>query len=234
MKAVTDIPNSLCVSFEYSLSTGRLSNYIQEINANIYADIFSDDMFCERKLIGKHSLKMILLDQALENGLDTLELFDSDSYVLRIGEMIFDFDFDCIKDDLANELTEYGFDNLNICIMERLNILPEYRGLGIGKLALKDAYHQFSRACGLFVMQPYPLQLELPRVHERDEFEMRMSYDQLDQDRHRAFKSLNKYYKSCGFITTKCCKDLMFLVPQNSNEKLDKIALKYFIDLPSE
>ena len=120
--------------------------------------------------------------------------------------------------------------NPNICIFERMTILPEYRGLGIGAKFVKDRYNFFSSACGLIVMQPYPLQLEAVGPDGRtNEFERMMNYDKMEQNIRKATKSLKDYYKSIGYISVKGYKDLMFLVPGLRNIKLESINMNEMI-----
>ncbi|MBO4805819.1 MAG: hypothetical protein J5554_07235 [Paludibacteraceae bacterium] len=195
----------------------------------IFVDIVkTDDSGNDIQIIGKASIKIMLLSQALDDNFDIFQIFDSDSYTMRIGEEIYDFDLRNIKEDLQRKL--FGDDimiNPNICIFERMMILPEYRGLGIGAKFVKDRFHYFSTACGLIVMQPFPLQFEPSHTLERDnEFESKMGYDKMEHDSLKAMKSLKDYYKKIGYITVRGYKDLMFLIPNVKNDKLDAIDLE--------
>ena len=132
--------------------------YVQKIFVDI---VKTDDSGNDVQIIGKASIKIILVAQALDDGYDIYDVFDTDSYTMRIGDEIYDFENDDIKEDLGRQL--FGDDymaNPNICIFERLTILPEYRGLGIAAKFIKDNFFFFNTACGLIVMQPFPLQFE--------------------------------------------------------------------------
>lgn len=201
------------------------NRYIQDIAVEI---IKTNECGSTPVLIGKGKVKILLLSQAMNDHYDIFEIFDTESYTMRIGNMIYDFDNYEIKEDLQRKL--FGDDimfNPNICIFERMMILPEYRGLGIGAKFVKDRFHYFSTACGLIVMQPFPLQLESSHALGRDnEFESKMGYDEMEHDSRKAMKSLKNYYKRIGYITVRGYKDLMFLIPNVKNDKLDAIDLE--------
>ena len=175
----------------------------------------------------------MLLSQALDDNFDIFQIFDSDSYTMRIGEEIYDFDNGDIKEDLQRKL--FGDDfmcNPNICIFERLTILPEYRGLGIAAKFIKDNFFFFNTAWGLIVMQPFPLQFEAEGTLAKcSDFERWMGYDQMEKDENKARKSLINFYKKVGFISVKGYDELLFLLPGFKNKKLDTIDLNESIAL---
>ncbi len=227
MKKTND-KQHLDISFQYIFHScvGDIEGmrYVQDISADILGRYEDDD---KDFVIGKASIKIILIAQAIDDGYDIFEIFDSDSYTIRIGEEIFDFDNDEIKEDLRQALFGHDFMvNPNICIFERLTILPEYRGLGIAPKFIKDNYFFFSSTCGLIVMQPFPLQFEAENTLSKcSDFERQMGYEKMGQNEKKAKKSLIDFYKKVGFITAKGYNDLMFLVPAFKNEKLDAIDL---------
>ena len=201
--------------------------YITSIQ-NIFVDIVkTDDSGNDVQIIGKASIKIMLLSQALDDNFDIFQIFDSDSYTMRIGDEIYDFNNGDIKEDLQRKL--FGDDfmvNPNICIFERLTILPEYRGLGIATKFIKDNFFFFNTACGLIVMQPFPLQFEAENtIAKCSDFERQMEYDQMEKDEKKARKSLINFYKKVGFISVKGYDNLMFLLPGFKNKKLDAIDL---------
>ena len=205
--------------------------YVQKIFVDI---VKTDDSGNDVQIIGKASIKIILVAQALDDGYDIYDVFDTDSYTMRIGDEIYDFENDDIKEDLGRQL--FGDDymaNPNICIFERLTILPEYRGLGIAAKFIKDNFFFFNTACGLIVMQPFPLQFEAEGTHAKcSDFERQMEYDQMEKDENKARKSLINFYKKVGFLSVKGYDDLMFLLPEFKNKKLDAIDLNESICLP--
>ena len=223
------------IEFRYQFCSflGQLEGerYIQEIFVDI---VKTDDSGKDVQIIGKASIKIMLLSQALDDNFDIFQIFHSDSYTMRVGEEIYDFRYGDIKEDLRRKL--FGDDymtNPNICIFERLTILPEYRGLGIAAKFIKDNFFFFNTACGLIVMQPFPLQFEAEGTLAKcSDFERQMEYDQMEKDENKARKSLINFYKKVGFISVKGYDDLMFLLPGFKNKKLNAIDLNESIYLP--
>lgn len=216
--------------YEFDSCIGEIegNRYVQDIRVSI---IKTDEFGNNPIVIGKGNIKLLLLEQAMHDHYDIFEIFDMCEYTMRIGGMIYDFDNCEIKEDLQKKL--FGDElmlNPNICIFERMTILPECRGLGIGAKFVKDRYNFFSSACGLIVMQPFPLQLEaVGSGGRRDEFERNMKFEEMEQNSRKATKSLKDYYKRIGYISVKGYKDLMFLVPGFRNKKLDAIDMSEMI-----
>ncbi|MCQ2960390.1 MAG: hypothetical protein MJ198_09430 [Bacteroidales bacterium] len=212
--------DELYVMFKYSFESSPISGdplyYIRTMKVEII-DTETNE------IVGKAELKLLLISAAINDGVDLFAVFDSDSYVSRIGDQIFDYEEQELKRDLQKQFWEYGIGNVDICILERLTILPQYRGRGIALQLIRDNYRQLSNSCGLFVMQPYPLQFEsVVKMDQVDVWGKQMEYDKMEQDEKKAFSQLKRFYKSCGFLTDKGYPDLMFLAPSKRNDILDK------------
>ena len=50
--------------------------------------------------------------------------------------------------------------NFNLLILDRVEILPKYRGGGVGLLVLTTVIERFGAGAGVVGMKPFPLQLE--------------------------------------------------------------------------
>ena len=133
----------LNIKFKYEFESfiGEMegNRYIQNIKASI---IKTDENGNEEKIIGKGDIKLLLLAQAMNDHYSIFEIFDTYEYTMRIGSMIYDFENDELKEDLQKKLFGDEFvENPNICIFERMTILPKYRGYGIGKRFVKDRFN---------------------------------------------------------------------------------------------
>ena len=232
MENICDKDFGIKFRYQFSSFLGPMEGdrYVQKILVDI---IKIDESGKEVQIIGKADIKILLLSQAFDNNYDIFQIFDSDSYTMRIGEKIYDFCNGDINEDLQKKL--FGDDfmpNPNICIFERLTILPKYRGLGIAAKFIKDNFFFFSTTCGLIVMQPFPLQFESEGTSAKSsEFERQMEYEQMEKDEKKARKSLINFYKKVGFISVKGYDDLMFLLPGFENINLDAIDLDESITL---
>lgn len=224
----------LFLSFKYSFSsgTGELEGYryIQNVFIEIYAsDIEDDDE--EEVLIGKSRLKLILVNQAIEDDFSLPQLFDTDPDLFFIGDRVFDLE----KGEFHNTILENYqecFMNPNICVLDRLVLIPEYRGYGISKKVIKDTIFHFSTSCGLFVIQPFPLQFEGEHCIGEDTWEDKNWYKGLEKNEKKAFKQLTAYYQKLGFEKIKDFEGLLFYCPFYLNKKLKKVDLSELTVIP--
>jgi GNAT superfamily N-acetyltransferase len=125
--------------------------------------------------------------------------FDYSATTLRFWDELFEPDGD-FKDKVAKRINAIGVWNPNILILERLLILPRYRGHGYGLAALAGIIEAFRTGVGVVAMQPYPLQFEAPpiREDERAEFE-RYGLGDFKSSLPASRARLRKYYGRLGF-----------------------------------
>lgn len=86
----------------------------------------------------------------------------------------------------------------NILIIDRLEVLPKYRGMGLGKTMIEDAIKLFSNKTDIVALKAFPLQLEA-EPNDMSTWQKLMKFDRLEQDSKKAIKQLRQFYKSLGF-----------------------------------
>ena len=89
-----------------------------------------------------------------------------------------------------------------LLILDRLEILPPFRGKGLGPAVIQTLIRSMGGGAGLVALKPFPLQLEGPSTRSLrvDTFRQQMGYEQMSQDARKATKSLKAYYASMGFV----------------------------------
>ncbi len=211
-------------SFKYEFNSGtgpvEAHRFLREFNMEIIADI--DDM--PNRSAGKVRFIIVYIDKAINEGYDLHEIFDSTEYTFRHGQDFFDFETGEVKEDIMEHFN-YDLSASNICILENIEILPEFRGHKLAAKATKDIIFHFGAACSLFVIQPYPLQFEA-RIGEETDWQKSLNLNEFPTNKAEAFKQLTNYYKSFGFEKIKGYKDLLFYNPILSNKKMDAINLE--------
>ena len=70
-----------------------------------------------------------------------------------------------IAHDFSDQLTsaiEDGCEYIsrNLLVIDRLEVLPEYRGCGLARVMLEDAIRLFSRRIDIVALKAFPLQFE--------------------------------------------------------------------------
>ena len=122
--------------------------------------------------------------------------------------------------------------SLNIGVLDRLVLIPEYRGYGISQKGIKDTIFHFMTACGLFVIHPFPLQFEGEHCMGEDTWEDKNWYKGLEKNEKKAFSKLTSYFQKLGFEKIKGMNDLLFYCPFFVNKKLDEIDLNELTVIP--
>ncbi len=206
-----------CPDAERHLDPGY---FIKDISMNIFKEADLEDDASEELLIGKAGFKVIYADQAINAGVYLSDVFDCYEYSFRHGQEIIDFSAGEIKGDIQ-EFFDYGVISSNICIIQEIAILPEYRGHKIAVKAVRDIIFNYSQVCNLFVIQPFPMQFE-KGIAEGDEWVNRLNLDKFTSPKETAFQKLRDYYlKYMGFQQIPGYKNLLFYCSSFKNERLD-------------
>ena len=143
----------------------------------------------------------------------------------ELGGLLFDYDTNSFKKEWQEKIDE-SF-NSNILYLDRIEILPEYRGKGYGKLITKDILLRLNSSYGIAILKAFPLQLEVshPNSSKQDsEWNTKMNFKQMEQDSNIAKKQLYNFYKKMGFKRYKR-SEYFYLNPAFPNPKLDKINI---------
>ena len=113
---------------------------------------------------------------------------------------LYDSETASFKDEL---LVKAGDDiwSTNLLVVDRIEILPEFRGEGISKMIFQDAIRLFSPRTDLVAIKCFPIQFEakIPD-HKPSAWEKMMELDKLDPNEKTATKRLMSFYESLGFI----------------------------------
>jgi GNAT superfamily N-acetyltransferase len=205
-----------------SLEYTENNRYVQDITGEITR--LNEDQQTYT-VIGHLSAYKILLGVAEEAGWDAFSIFDVYHYTLEIGEQVYDLQ----KDTWDDKILKYYDDNVfgsDLLIGSQIEILPAYRGQGIGPKAIKDLYNNFIQGCALFAIKCFPLQSEALLDERSEPFAVSMCYDKMEKDYRKAFRRLSKFYKSIGFENIPGLpKEIMLINPWLGNKKFEAIEL---------
>lgn len=208
--------------FKYKMDTSTISDpaerYLNHYKLEIWLDNEDES---QHKLVGKGDLYNILLGAAINDEMDEFQIFDWTESLTDLGNEIYDFE----ENDFCEAVSDYydgEFYNPNVFFINRLELLPAYRGHCLGKKIIKDIYHRFSSACGLFVLKAFPLQKAI-RDKNLSDWDELMKFHRLEQDEEKATYKMYSYYQSLGF-TNILKNDYFFFNPAFNNEQLDDIS----------
>lgn len=181
---------------EYKISSflmGESDDWISEINGEVFNYTEND----EKEVIGKCRHFFIDLENSEETAHDLLDIRNElDPYVCMYEENTTSFTDDVLtvcKNDVWNS---------NLLIIDRIEVLPNYRGHGLAKTIIDDAINLFSPRTDVIALKAYPLQLEckVPE-HCPKKWERLMNLKALEMNEAKAEQKLMAYYETLGFIS---------------------------------
>ena len=180
------------VRIQFSSSTST-SGDIADFATSIEGSIFDDDDV----LAGK--LRLIYLDMGaiLETNIGLFDLFDIRGETEPFYSALIDHDTKEFKSDLEEILGDYIID-LNLLIIDRIEILPEFRGNNIGLECLRRCLQQYAHGCGGVALKCFPLQFEGAELDD-PAWRRKMQLGKLSKDPKQSLAKLKKYYAALGF-----------------------------------
>lgn len=118
------------VKFKYSFESGigecEQYRYVKTVNVDIVAENDVDGEFH----VGTATRYVLLLGQAINDEYFIPDIFDISQEITDF-ESIYDYRNSFFNEDLVDE---FQIEDSDLCIFSRLEILPKYRGYGIGKM----------------------------------------------------------------------------------------------------
>jgi GNAT superfamily N-acetyltransferase len=151
------------------------------------------------RLVGKVRLFYLDMGATAETNISVFDLFDIRSQTAPFYRALIDHETGNFKSDLEGILGE-DIIGLNVLIVDRLEILPEFRGKKIGLECLRRCLQQYARDCGVVALKCFPLQFEHKGISE-PAWRRKMQIGKLSKDHERSSTKLRKYYGSLGFKT---------------------------------
>ena len=172
-------------------------DFIYETSGDLFAIDDNDD----REFVGKFRVYYVDVERAISEGEPIFEVLDAhSSHVAEYFEPIFGSEAPDFSNHLL-ELLDHGIFGSNLLILDRLEMLPQYRGRGLGLSVLRHMISRFSSGAALVAMKPFPLQFEVVRAHEdENKWRDRMNLAQLPTNADVATEKLRQYYSKLGFL----------------------------------
>ncbi len=162
--------------------------------------LFSSDDNDERKLVGKFRTYYVDVERAIDEGEPIFEVLDAhSSHLVEYFEPLFGSEAPDFSNHLL-ELLDHEVIGNNLLILDRLEILPQYRGKGLGLSVLRHMIARLSFGASLVALKPFPLQFETTSDTEAEKkWRAMLRLDQLPTDEDAATEKLCQYYKRLGF-----------------------------------
>jgi len=173
--------------------------------------------------IGSIKFLMVYVDEIFNSHFLLFEILEGHSeYLARHIFKVIDLDSDNYQLNIQKHF-DFSILSPNICFITDVRISPAFRGNQIAAKAIKDLVFHYSSGCGIFIIQPYPLQFE---SKEKSLSNNQLELEKLENNERKATSQLCNYYKSIGFEKVNGIKDLLFYNPAKKNEKFDQINIE--------
>lgn len=150
-----------------------------------------------RPTAGRFTVYYVDVCAALNAGADVYDVFDVHATTLDFFDVI----FNPATLQLQNRLVDL-FDGEevwgNVLIIDRLEILPRYRGMNLGLVVMRRLIERFGAGCAIVAIKPFPLQFE--SVGDGiDSWREKLKLSKLNADSESATLRLCHHYEELGF-----------------------------------
>jgi len=151
----------------------------------------------QETLVGKFCLYYADVDNAYDGGFEPSEVLDTYSHTVDYFSSIYGLNGAEFSEKLLYLLNHDVFGN-NSLILDRLELLPRYRGQNLGLIIMWRLMQRFSLRAGVVAIKPFPLQFEQEPSTEGWRNELQLS--NFTKSERTATQKLRRYYRKLGFV----------------------------------
>jgi GNAT superfamily N-acetyltransferase len=99
------------------------------------------------------------------------------------------------------QLFNYEIFEQNVLIIDRLELLPEYRGENLGLTIMRRLIQRYSAGAGVVAIKPFPLQFEqsIP-AENKSGWHAEMQLSSFRETERASIRKLRNHYSKLGFV----------------------------------
>ncbi len=216
--------NSIYLEYSFDSSLGIIGTdrYVNAYKVAIYSEEHLHDQI-ERTLVGKAELSLVLLTLMMNQRVAYYTVFDNTQFLHELGATVMDYEMNDFRESL---LDEEGAGSSNLLVIDRLELLPNWRKKSIGKKVIKDIIWRFSGCFGLVMLKAFPLQQEFQYPNsQKNTWEKEMKMVDFSQDEEFSNYKIFAYYQSLGFVQFENT-DYFYMNSVCINDKFEAIELE--------
>jgi GNAT superfamily N-acetyltransferase len=170
-------------------------DFIHEICGKILRRENSSD---RDQVVGRFRIYYADFEFGQNHNVTAREILDTYQQTFDYADVVLDSDETPFSRRLHNLLGN-EIENFNFLILDRVELLPKYRGDGVGLLVLRSLIERFGAGAGVGGMKPFPLQFEHNEATE-SRWRRRLRLEQFPSDSKISTRKLRHYYQSLGFV----------------------------------
>jgi GNAT superfamily N-acetyltransferase len=150
-------------------------------------------------LLGRFRLYYLDFDAALNAGVSAFDVIDSYSATADYYVAFFDDDASGFNERLLTLLNDDVLES-NVLVIDRLELLPQYRGKRLGLRAMSALIRRFGAGAGVVAIKPFPLQFEAKTsVGEDSAWRAQLQLEKLSRSEKKSINALRRHYAQLGF-----------------------------------
>lgn len=189
-----------------SLIPDDLNDFMHELCGEIVYDPLGDD---KDPIAGRFRIYYVNFKLAEQCAINPFEILDLEHHTNEYAHVILDSNKAPFSSRLEKLLGDEIWD-FNLLILDRIEILPAYRGHGIGLLTLISLIQRFGEGAGVVGIKPFPLQFEPKQNRSSSEWAKSLRLEELTSERKKAKEKLKLYYGKLGFVEMKSTPFMFF------------------------
>jgi len=175
-------------------NAGDPSHYLYETMGEIRQ---FDDGGENEVLVGKFGLFYVDIRRASSAGVALFDVCDTDSTTIGYFESLY-FPAEPHLNRRASSLLQYDTPAGNLLIIDRLEVMPKFRGRGIGLRVMAEMIGRFGAGASVVAIKPFPLQFET--AGSVDGWCASLELNRLPRSIRSATAKLRDHYASLGFV----------------------------------
>jgi len=156
-------------------------------------------------LVGKFRQYYVDIASAINAGYtDVFDIFDAHSdSTADYYDSLFDPDTVGFSENLQR-LFDYEIFESSVLIIDRLELLPGYRGKNLGLTIMRRLIQRFSAGAGILAIKPFPLQFEqsIP-AEDKSGWHAEMQLSSFRETERDSIRKLRSHYGKLGFVEMK-------------------------------
>lgn len=187
---------------EWMQPTGEPDDFISTYLGDVF--VSDEDDADAPRLAAKSRLFIINADAAEKSDWSLVDVLDSKSETAPYIDLINLDEAGNFSPSVCDLLDEEFVFSRNMLILDRISVLPEFRGRRLGLSYIRAAVGRFGMGCRISAIKPFPLQFEgAAPSRVDDEWTRRLDLKALPKGKRAATAKLKRYYGSEGFVPVK-------------------------------
>lgn len=170
-------------------------DFIHEISGKILCGRYDNT---RDQIAGLFRVYYVNFELGQNHNMSAFDILDAYQHTFDYADAVLGSNGSLFSERLQN-LLEDEIWNFNLLILDRIELLPKYRGRCLGLLVMRSLIERFGAGAGVVGIKPFPLQFELKELSS-SRWRTRLGLENFPADSKKATRKLKDYYGRLGFV----------------------------------